>query len=443
MRGFWSHSVGRLARLVDQRLRPGYLRFVSLTVLSLSVILLVVSFWTWDGTRTLFGPALGADFTGFYVAGTILNQQESDRIYELELQDQLYHRLLPNAPAAEKLPFVYPPFFALLLRPFAALPYAWAYLAWLGLSITLFLAGFVMTVRHTPTLTADDQLTALLLCLSFEPLLIECWLGGQTSAFGLFAMVMALHLEQRGRPLAGGFALSLCLYKPTLLVLILPMLVLAGRWRILSGFTAGGAICLALSCLAVGWRGCLDYGALLTQFTHATAGNSTVLRTWKYVDVVSFVRLLEGRLSVGGWAAIFASTLTSLVFLTSAWRRAPASAQRTSHRTARNALLWSGTLTWTMVFNLYVGIYDTVLILPGLLLTADVLRREVSLERRPFPATFKLLLTLLYVVPWFSPFFATHLRLQLDTLVLVATGAYQLALVPQIGRQSATSDQPG
>src|SRR5689334_17979769 len=91
-------------------------RFVCLAVLAFSLALLVVSFATFDGSRTAFGPALGADFSGFYAAGTLLREYPPERLYDFDLQDRIYHRVLPEAPAEEKLPYVYPPFFTLVFR---------------------------------------------------------------------------------------------------------------------------------------------------------------------------------------------------------------------------------------------------------------------------------------------------------------------------------------
>lgn len=450
MNPHWSNRmmgwIGALERCVDHRLQTSYLRLVSLTVLAMSLLMLAASFWTWDGTRTVFGPALGADFTGFYVAGTILNGGSPERLYDLEFQSQLYHQLLPGAPAGERLPYVYPPFFTLLFCPLAALPYSWAYLVWLALSVALLLASLGLTVQDAPTLVGRDRLTALLLCLSFEPLVIECWLGGQTSVFGLFWLTLALRCDRCGQSLASGLALSVCLYKPTLLLLLLPMLAIAGRWRTLLGFGLGAAAWLGLSLLAVGWQTCFEYGLLLTQFTKAAAGASTVLPAWKYVDLVSFMRLLTGGISAAGWAALLVVAVAVVYPQALAWRRIVASTDGSESLDARHRpavmQVWSSTITWTLVLNLYVGIYDTVLVLPGLLLTADVLRSPANAGQRPIPRTCKRLLVLLYLVPWFSQFLAMRLGFQPDTIVLAATALYQLQVAQSLARAASTRKHP-
>ena len=67
-------------------------------MLGMHLLLLAVIFATTRGGRTILGPGLGADFAGFYPAGTILNAYPPDRLYDLALQDRLYHRLLPAMP---------------------------------------------------------------------------------------------------------------------------------------------------------------------------------------------------------------------------------------------------------------------------------------------------------------------------------------------------------
>lgn len=457
----WTGWIGSLERCLDRRLETTYLRVVSLTVLAMNGLMLAVSIGTWDGTRTVFGPALGADFTGFYVAGTILNGESPERLYDLELQSQLYHQLLPGTPAEERLPYVYPPFFTLLFRPLAVLPYSLSYLVWLAMSVALFLGGFWLIVQDTPTLVGRDRLTALLLCLSFQPLVIECWLGGQTSVFGLFWLTLALWCDRRGRSLACGLALSVCLYKPTLLLLLLPLLAIAGRWRNLLGFAVGAASWLGLSLLVVGWQTCVEYGLLLTQFTKATSGESTVLRSWKYVDLMSFIRLITGEFSPAGKVALLVVAVAVLFRLALAWRRIVAasdsdsvgcveSAERTviGDSISRRCVLvaqdraatwqvWASTITWTLVLNLYVGIYDSVLVLPGLLLTIDVLRSSTDPRQGPFPRGFKRVLVLVYLTPWVSQSLALSLGFQPFTLVLAATAAYQLQVAQRPQGQPA------
>src|SRR5438270_12618415 len=104
---------GLFKRLLTGHAERQELQFLSLGVLALCLALLIVSFVTFNGSRTVFGQPLGADFAGFYSAGKLLNENPGERLYDFALQDELYHSILPGLGEEEKLPYVHPPFFAL------------------------------------------------------------------------------------------------------------------------------------------------------------------------------------------------------------------------------------------------------------------------------------------------------------------------------------------
>ncbi|MGH9853500.1 MAG: glycosyltransferase family 87 protein, partial [Blastocatellia bacterium] len=218
-------------------------------------IALGASFATQASGRTVFGPQLGADFGAYYIAGKIFNSVSPGRIYDRDLQRKFYHELFPSAPPGEELPYVNAPFFALPFPVLARLEYPLAYLIWILISLGLYVSGFTLLWRTLDAMPEDTYLVALLLALSFMPFLAECLAGGQTSAFGFFFLALAISCERRGRPLMSGAALSLCLYKPTLLLLILPMLVITRRFSTIAGFVIGGLLLAATSLLVVGWQG--------------------------------------------------------------------------------------------------------------------------------------------------------------------------------------------
>lgn len=396
------------------RLDAAMVRFVCLAVLVVSAGLLAASFATADRNQTAFGTPLGNDFAGFYAAGTLLNRYPAGELYNQELEDRQWHELLPRLEPDAKLPYVHPPFVAFAFRGFALLPYAGAFALWLVLSAGLYVAGFGLVVR-AGDLPADDRTTALLLALSFEPFVMECWLGGQLSAVGFFCLCLACFLDRRGRPVASGAALGLCLYKPTLLVLVLPLLVLGRRWRTLLGFGGCGLVLATGTLLAVGWDACLGFLGAVLGFTRTTTGNSGLeLRLWKYVDLNSWLRLLlggEGRLR---WVVLPAAGLVGVAFLFAAWRRAGRGDG------AGRQLAWATTLTATLVVNLYVGVYDSLLVVAAAVLAAGALRGDGRL-----PGGFRAVVVMLYVVPWLAQPVARATGIQLFTLALaVAAGNF-------------------
>ena len=88
-------------------------------------------------------------------------------------------------------------------------------------------------------------------------------------------------------------------------------------------------------------------------------------------------------------------------------------------------LLWALTLTWTPVLTVYMGIYDsTILVLPALLLTAEFYRSGYRADSLPF--TYCCLLLALYLAPWFTQSIAMLTGVQIFTLAVAAFGVYQL-----------------
>ncbi|MCM3901587.1 MAG: DUF2029 domain-containing protein [Pyrinomonadaceae bacterium] len=426
--------VIRIGSLIERRLNRPYIQFICFLVLSIYLVVLAVSFATNVRGRTIFGPYLGADFGAFYIAGRIFNTHPADRIYDAGLHDRLYREQFPDAPPDSHLPYVNAPFFILPFTVLARLRYSWAYFLWLALSVVLYVAGFFLIWRTLDGIPRDAWLMGLLLAVSFMPFLVECLAGGQTSAVGFFCLALAIVGERRGHPILSGIALSLCTYKPTLLVLMLPMLVLTRRYLTVLGFIAGGGLLTLISLLIVGWQGCLGYINKLLYFTQTSTSAASGLRSWKYVDINSFFRLLVGDYPYLRWTLTGAVFVILLPVIFRLWWKA----DRKQPNNQR--LVWATTLTWTLVLNLYLGIYDTTLAVLSVLLMTDVFYRQGDSDRLPLSPAYKLILLSLYLVPWITQPIARLSGVQLYTLVLAFLGSYQLI---QFSRLTGISPKAG
>lgn len=385
------------------------IRLAALMILAVSLVLLVISFATSEGGgRTRFGSDLGADYAGFYTAGWMLNHYPAADLYDTDTQDRVHHELHPHLGPHEKLPYVHPPLVAWAFRPLALLPYPWSFAVWLVISLGLYLTGLLLTLRTT-TLTPGDRLTVLLVAPSFEPFVTECWLGGQLSAVAFCCLAVTVAFDRAGRPLASGMALGLALYKPTLLLVILPVLVVARRWWALAGVTLTGMALAGLTLAAVGWEGSRAFLDKLLGFTGtATQVSGLELRTWKYVDFNAFTRLLVGPGVVQRLCFLALALPTLAIVLGRAWQLG-----RGGLREGR--LLWAIALLATPVLNVYVGIYDSVLAVLGALVLIDALGRPAA----QLPAGLQFWLVALYVTPWFTQPLAQSIHLQLFTLVVL------------------------
>lgn len=425
---------------IKRLLEPARIRFLCLAIFLVTTALLIASFWTSDGGRTLggSGPPLGNDFGGVYSAAARLNRASGTDLYDFADQDQVYHRLFPKVPATETLPYVHPPFVAWLFRPLALLSFRWAFAAWLAISAALYIAGLRLASSAASGFPRSWQFDALLLALAFEPFIMESWLGGQLACVGFLCMSLAIACQSRGRPFAAGLALGLCLYKPTLLLLIVPMLIVDRSWRTLAGFLTMAACLAILSVAGVGWQTTANYVHAATGFTRAAAGGESLqLRLWKYVDLNHCLLLFFRGRAAFHWLLFAILAAGPLVWLGWRWWRLG------QCRPAVASLTWAATLTWTPILNLYAGVYDTLVVVPAALLVLAAAAREDAGRWSPRFRTLAILLTIGYLTPWISQPIARTVGIPLYTLSLAALGVYQLARLGREERNAGRSNRRG
>ena len=236
----------------------------------------------------------------------------------------------------------------------------------MAVSVAAAVAGLAVLRRGCPNLSRADWVTAAGLGLATQPLLAESIVGGQIAVMAFAAACLTLACVRRGRLFLAGLAVSLLAYKPTLLILFGPMLLLAGQWRAVAGLALGGLTFLALSLLIAGPSGCLDWVRLMTGYGRLSVDSAGSFRLFKFVDVNSALRLAFGdRPWVAGLAVVLA--LPPLAWLAAAWAR------RSRYEAA---VLWAATSTWTLVLNLHVAVYDLSLAVPGVLVTLDAMARR-------------------------------------------------------------------
>jgi hypothetical protein len=397
---------------------------MAVVAIAIGVILCSVSVLLGLGGRTFLGRPLGGDFVEFYTIGKVLNNDAPARIYDLELTSTVQHAALPSMPDTQMLVFAQAPFIASLFRPFALLPYAWAYVAWLVFSAGLYLAALALLFR-TVRLNADDRKTGFLLALSSTPFLFETWIGGQMSVVVFAIWVLFFWCLDNDRRVLAGFVLALCLFKPTLVALPALMLVVGRRWRVVSGFAAGGIAMALLSFATVGRDGCRAWLAALTMNGNRVAKAGEAWHEAKYVDLLAFFHLLLPNPAALGTVVAMSVGTIAVVCLGRAWWR---SAGTLAYGPIAERRLWAATLCLTLVASPYVPIYDAILVLIAVALVA---RDERTTAGWLLP---------LYLVPWVTQSFAEFLHLQLMTMVLAVFGVW---LMERAGKANVSRFSPG
>jgi len=370
-------------------------------------------FWEQKPTR---------DFVFFYAMGRMLNEYPASDLYNFDLQKKVLHEVAPLH-GEEYTPNPYPPFVGIAFRPFTLLSYFQAYVLWLVLTLCFYVTGVVVLARQF--FPEEPLRRSLILCLalSYFPFL---WVmnGGQIPVWGFLSLAFAFREEDRDQFFRSGLALGFCAYKPTLLVLILPMLLITKRYRTLGGFAA---TCLGLGVVSTAMQGIgiwSGYLQILLNFGAAATKTHAYRQVKWYMDIFSFSALLPGGRSAIGATILILLAGAALIALFLAWRKAAGAGKQV------RMLIWATTLTWTFVLNLYVPIYDSMMAVVAAIVTASVLRKlnVPSLWRR-----FNVLWIAIFVFVWAAVRSAENFGFEGLTVLFALAGMLQLSILRQPG----------
>ena len=357
---------------------------------------------------------LPADFIYFYGIGHIVNHYPLARVYDYPLQLKTFNEIYALHDGAYG-PSPYPPFVALFFSLLARLPFAAAFALWGAASLALYLVGIGVAVR---TVFPGERLKAsLIFCfaLAFYPFAVGTLLNGQLSAVAVCAFGVAIALETKQRMFASGLALAMLVYKPTLLVLLIPMLLVTRRFKALGGFAAGVTMLVLATTAFGGMEVWTAYGRFLSLIGHvAGASGPAGLPLWKYVDFNSCIHALTG--GRGSTALIAIGCAIAIVLAHLLWKSA-------GEGRPAQSLAWAATLTWTLLLNVYVPIYDAVLVAISVVLTLGALK---ELRRRGEAAWVVALSVAMVATSWETSAIAEKHGVQVLSILLAVLGFGQV-----------------
>lgn len=364
-----------------------------------------------------------ADFIYFYGIGRIVNEHSLTKLYDYGLQLRTFNEIYPLQDGAYG-PSPYPPFVALFFSPFARIPFVPAFFVWAGVSLGLYLTGIAAVVKGI--FPGERLKVSLIFCfaLAFAPFLYSTLANGQIGTLAVCSVGLAIAQERRSKPFLSGLALSILVYKPTLLLLLIPMLLLTRRFRALCGFITGSALLILAVTACTGLQIWPAYANFLSYFGRVAGFNGqSVLRLWKYVDFNSFFQTVCGGRSMTETVLLICVTATiaaalAVLLWKSARRGRPA-----------QSLAWASTLTWTLLLNVYVPVYDSVLAAIAVVLTLGALKElEWSMAMR-----WTIFLSVsICVASWETDAVAVSHGIQLLTILLAVSGLGQLYLLRRV-----------
>jgi len=201
-----------------------------------------------------------------------------------------------TASAAERWPYLYPPYALVLSLPLGLLPYWPSYLV----AIAMALAGMAWSCRRVGEALPAEPGRHLVFCsmLLCAPTTLQLLVTGQYSWLYLVALAGTAAYWQAGDDRRAGLALALLALKPNVAVVVLPLLVLQRRWAMLrrAGWAVAVAVVVTLPLSLPAWSAFVTAagGVMARQ----EAGDAPVD---KQITILSFLRVVSGHL--GGSAA--------------------------------------------------------------------------------------------------------------------------------------------
>lgn len=320
------------------------------------------------------------DFTATLTGAQIIHAGEGANLYDSAQQRIAQEQIL--APYVQLkddtlLPYIHPPFEALVFAQLLSLPYGVLYLLW-SVLIVLAFGGALFFLSRTVPITSPSRWLFLLAVGSFSPLHQAFWLG-QSSPLVLLSICGVYAANKRGRDGWAGVSLALLVLKPQILLAVGLLLLLLGYWRVLvvcGGISAG--LCLA-SMLLLGATWPLQYARFLSGIASWQGNHNeypAIMYNWRGLLTNLLGDSRPGSLAFG----VTALSLLSLGLLFGAWWWSGGG--EATAQPARQDVLWSLTCLVAVLIAPHLYIHDLViLILPAWLIVArslPVISRSIA-----------------------------------------------------------------
>jgi Glycosyltransferase family 87 len=304
------------------------------------------------------------DFASFYTAGQIVRSGQSQRLYDPATQWRVQQQFASTVRIRKgPLPYIRPPFEALLFLPLAYLAYPTAYLVWMALKVIILLTLPLLLPLPVPDKGAISHAVMMLVSLSFFPVAFDL-IQGQDSLLLLLILVLSLKFLLRHADLACGAVLALGMFKFHLVIPLLAIFVLRRRLKIAVGFAAVASSLFIISLGMVNWSGLLAYPRYLWELNLAP-GLGMVPKQQNMPNVRGLMTILQGNAPppAGGHWLLAAVVILGIIIGSWYWRG----------NDRRSILLaFSFAIVVTLVTSYYANSYDLSLLLLPLLLLGKI-----------------------------------------------------------------------
>ncbi|MBS1853145.1 MAG: DUF2029 domain-containing protein [Acidobacteria bacterium] len=248
-----------------------YRRTVTLFLAGMVLLHALVAWNSWDLIRKGH-----PDFTALYAAGTMLRRGQGSQLYDPDLQFRTQREFAGKVETRYgALPFIHPPFEAVIFVPLAYLPYPVAFLLWDLLNLLLLAAIPRILQAHVPWLREISPGWWMLACLALFPVFIAL-VQGQDVLLLLGILALFFAAWKQGKDGLAGFWLALGTFRFHLVLPFLLVLLWKRRGRVLAGFLLTAGFLGLVSVAVVGWRPLLEYPAYVWQTERFMEAHGTI-----------------------------------------------------------------------------------------------------------------------------------------------------------------------
>lgn len=220
------------------------------------------------------------DFIAFYSAASAAVHGGVKNIYDVAQVTAFQRHIIPHPIGATGyMPFLNPPFLAIILSPLALLSITYARLLWLV--VTLMMAVFAL-YQLLGNLSARHKAIAIPLLLLTFPV-YQTLIQGQVTILVLFGLSMSYYFLKHGRRCLSGCGLVLLWVFPQLAIPVLVAAFYRRQWTILKGWTLATAALLILTVPFTGLRLYATYLKTLITVTrnHFIDLNTSTTLSWR------------------------------------------------------------------------------------------------------------------------------------------------------------------
>ena len=307
------------------------------------------------------------DFASFYTAAKIVQHGQNSRLYDRGLQWNLQQEFAPSVDIrTAPLPYIRPPFEALLFLPFAYLQYRNAFIVWTALKLAILFAVPFVLAGHTQTELLPSPVLQGLLCLGFFPVAFDL-IQGQDSILLLALVSLFFTSLSRGLEFRSGLYLGLGLFKFHLILPLFAVVALRRKGKAVAGFVAAALILFSLSVVLVGWPALARYPQYLWGLKQAPWLAGMRAETMPNIRGLLTPILGRGPLPLITQAILAALSVAGILLAARYWQIDDADISPAE---------FAFTLVTVLVTSFYLNSYDLCLLIVPLLCSPRILARH-------------------------------------------------------------------